>query len=83
MQVIPHESGGMKQNCLVFTPCRTFWPCMKLLELYGVFLFVVCYLTVIVRKVLLKSILEETHMIDQLIYHTNPLKWLQKNYIRD
>lgn len=39
--MIPHESGDMKQNCLVFTPCRTFWPCMKLLELYSVFLFVV------------------------------------------
>lgn len=48
IQVIPCDSGDMKQNCPVFsTPCRTFWPCMKPLELYRVFHFVVCYLTVV------------------------------------
>lgn len=44
MQVIPHDSGDMKQNCPVFSPlCRTFWPCVKPLELYSIFNFVVRY----------------------------------------
>jgi len=84
MQVIPHDSRDMKQNCPVCsTLCRTFQPCMEPLELYSVFDFIVRSLTMITQKVLLKSVLEERHMTDELIHCTNPLKWLQKNYIRD
>lgn len=80
MQVMSCDTGDVKQGCpVLFAPHRTFWPRTKPLELRGVSHPAVSYLTVITQKVLLKSILKERHMIDQLNYCINPLKWLQKN----
>lgn len=82
--MIPRDPEDTKQNCPVFsTPCRTFWPCLKPLELYNVFNFIVHHPSVITQKTLLKSIPEKRHMIDQLSHCINLLKWLQKNYIRN